>query len=119
MEEYYCTNCNQTVNEKDKICSNCGAKLSKTIEDVNKQKSVVVKTYITMFEAEAAQEYLRGCGIDSYISKDDAGGMYPLHSSSFNNIKLIVLESIALEAQNALSSLEEDNRNSDENLEDK
>ena len=113
MDEYYCSNCKKPVKEDETICPHCGAGLGETVEELDEQSSVVIKTFTTMFEAEAAQEYLLGCGVDSYISKDDAGGMYPLHSSSINNIRMLVLESKAEEALEALESLENNEFNDD------
>ena len=40
--------------------------------------SVVVATYGTRSEAEMAAELLRGQGIESFLSLDDAGGAYPM-----------------------------------------
>ena len=106
MEEYYCSNCKKPVKEDKTICPHCGAQLGETIEDLDEQNSVVIKTFLNVFEAETAQEYLQEHGVDSYIVKDDAGGMYPLRLSGSNSIRLIVLESKAKEAIEALESLD-------------
>lgn len=117
MEEYYCSKCTRPVKEDETICPHCGAELVETVEDLDEQNSAVIKTFLNVFDAETAQEYLRECGIDSYIIKDDAGGMYPLRLSGNNSIRLIVLESKAEEALEALNSLENNELNYGEDTE--
>ena len=117
MDEYFCSNCKRAVKEDETICPHCGAELGETVEDVDEQNSVVIKTFLNLFDAETAQEYLREYGIDSYIVKDDVGGMYPLRLSGENSIRLIVLESKAEEAREALESMENNELNYDENVE--
>ena len=106
MDEFYCSNCEKPVKEEEKICPHCGADLTEMIEDVNDQNLVEIKTYLNFYEAETAQQFLLQCGIDSFISKDDAGGMYPHHFGGVNNFRLLVLESNAEEAVKILESSE-------------
>ena len=119
MEEFYCSNCNNPVKEDEKICPHCGADLSETVENVDEQNSVIIKTFVNMVEAETAQEYLENCGIDSYLSKDDAGGMYPHHFGGINSFKLIVLESNVEKTLKALEALENGSAELDDDTEGK
>lgn len=106
MDEFYCSNCGFSIKEDETNCPNCGSDVTYEINELDEQNSVVIKNFNSLLEAETAQEYLLGYGIDSYIIKDDAGGMYPLRLSGYNSIRLIVIESKAVEALRILDSFE-------------
>lgn len=105
MNNSVCLNCKSILQEDEKTCRECGT----VISDINKQKSVVINRFHSIFEAEKTQTYLLEYGIESYIFKDDAGGMYPIHYGGFNEIRLLVLDSDAEKAYEVLESLEKGN----------
>lgn len=111
MDEFYCSNCENQVKEDDQRCAFCGANLEETIKDVDEQTLVAIKNYINYLDAETEQQFLLQCGIESFISKDDAGGMYPHHFGGNNNYRLLVLESNLDEALKVLQA-SESNENS-------
>ncbi|MBU2494086.1 MAG: hypothetical protein KJ571_15780 [Bacteroidetes bacterium] len=111
MDEFYCSNCENQVKEDDQRCAFCGANLEETIKDVDEQTLVAIKNYINYVDAEIEQQFLLQCGIESFISKDDAGGMYPHHFGGINNYRLLVLESNLDEALKVLHA-SESNENS-------
>ncbi len=57
-------------------------------EDVDSDETTVFATYGTRRDAEVASEYLADAGIRSFVSSDDAGGMYPQMQRP-NGVKLI------------------------------
>ena len=59
--------------------------------DEEKGKTVVLKTFMSEFEAEIAKGILEEEGIKCYISSDDTGGMRP-HLQLTLGVRLIVME---------------------------
>ena len=51
---------------------------------------VLIHAYPSRFEAEQAQQYLAGQGIDAMVQADDAGGMYAGLSLSRKGVRLWV-----------------------------
>lgn len=72
-------------------------------DDRDREETVVLATYGTRPDAEVAREYLANADIQSFVSSDDAGGMYPQMQRP-NGVKLI---GMAETAQAARSQLEE------------
>jgi len=66
-------------------------------------KLITVAIFISDFEAEIAKGKLRSSGIDSFIFKDDCGGMRP-HMLLTAGVQLKVSERDVSEARNALQS---------------
>ena len=89
-EEYHCTECGIKVKLEDKLCPNCGADLSKMIDE-DEIKMVVLETYMNEFEAQIAQKKLNSAKINSFISGDNEGGMAPQLTLS-RGIRLMVNE---------------------------
>ena len=58
---------------------------------------VVITEFYTEIEAQIAQSMLGEFGIETYIIKDDAGGMYPFLQLT-SGVKLVVDENLAEEA---------------------
>jgi C_GCAxxG_C_C family probable redox protein len=63
---------------------------------------VFVRAYASRFEAEQAQQYLAGQGIDAMVQADDAGGMYAGLSLGKKGVRLVVRASDADRAREAL-----------------
>jgi len=59
--------------------------------NLDDENSVVVKTFMSEFEAEIAKGILEEEGIKCYISSDDTGGMRP-HLQLTLGVRLIVME---------------------------
>lgn len=59
--------------------------------DEETDKTVVVKTFLSEFEAEIAKGMLEEEGIECYVSSDDTGGMRP-HLQLTLGVRLIVME---------------------------
>lgn len=51
---------------------------------------VLIHAYTNRFEAEQAQQYLAGQGIEAMVQADDAGGMYAGLSLSRRGVRLWV-----------------------------
>jgi hypothetical protein len=52
---------------------------------------MILKEYATEFDASIDQEHLESHGIESFISKDDAGGMRP-HLQLTMGVRLLINE---------------------------
>jgi hypothetical protein len=59
--------------------------------NLDDENSVVVKTFMSEFEAEIAKGMLEEEGIECYVSSDDTGGMRP-HLQLTLGVRLIVME---------------------------
>lgn len=64
-------------------------------------RSTVVATYSTLYEAELAQSHLAENEIDAFISRDDSGGMDPQMQLA-RGVRLIVHGEQAIEARQIL-----------------
>jgi len=102
-EVYYCSECDEEVSRRDKVCPFCGADLSDD-EDLRELEDEVVelKTFTNDIDAEIARDHLVTAGIKAFISSDDAGGMVPMRAG----VRLMVLESEADKAQEVLDAMD-------------
>lgn len=76
-------------------------------------KTIVLKTFISEFEAEIAKGILEEEGIKSYISSDDTGGMRP-HLQLTLGVRLIVMEKDLQRAEEILDAYNNYTPESDE-----
>ncbi|MDD5720274.1 MAG: DUF2007 domain-containing protein [Candidatus Krumholzibacteria bacterium] len=63
---------------------------------------IPVRVYKNRFEAEQAEQYLAGQGIEAWVQADDAGGMYAGLSLSRRGVRLWVRPEDADRAKEAL-----------------
>jgi hypothetical protein len=75
---------------------------SKTL-NTNDENSAVAKTFPNEFEAERAKGILKENGIESFVQRDDAGGMEPPLQLT-EGVKLIVLEDDLQKAKEILDA---------------
>jgi hypothetical protein len=66
----------------------------------------VIKVFSNEMDAAMAQELLHNSGIESFIFKDDAGGMEP-YLQLTNGVRLIVSREDAERAQEIVRTLDE------------
>ena len=59
--------------------------------NLDDENIIVVKTFMSEFEAEIAKGMLEEEGIECYVSSDDTGGMRP-HLQLTLGVRLIVME---------------------------
>lgn len=64
-----------------------------------------IRAFSRRFEAELAQQYLAGQGIESMVQADDAGGMYAGLSLGRKGVRLLVRTADAEPAREALAAL--------------
>jgi len=69
------------------------------------QEAVIIKIFSHEAEAEMAQQLLQAAGVQSFIFKDDAGGMEP-HLQLTQGVRLMVNREDAERAQEILQDLE-------------
>jgi hypothetical protein len=74
--------------------------------NVNDENSVVAKTFPNEFEAERAKGILEENGIESFVQRDDAGGMEPPLQLT-EGVKLIVLEEDLQRAKEILEAYDD------------
>ena len=74
--------------------------------NLNNENSVVAKTFPNEFEAERAKGILDENGIESFVQRDDAGGMEPPLQLT-EGVKLIVLEDDLVKAKEILDAYED------------
>lgn len=67
----------------------------------NTDETTVIATYSTRRDAEMASTYLADADIPSFVSSDDAGGMYPQMQRP-NGVRLVAMVDAAEEAQSRL-----------------
>lgn len=67
----------------------------------NTEETIILATYGTRRDAEVAREYLADADIPSFVSSDDAGGMYPQMQRP-NGVKLVGMGDTASEARSRL-----------------
>ncbi|MDX6614757.1 MAG: hypothetical protein QOD75_3943 [Blastocatellia bacterium] len=65
---------------------------------------VVLKVFNSEIDAAMAQEVLQQAGLNSFVFKDDGGGMEP-HLQRTNGVRLLVTRADAEQAQQVLSTL--------------
>jgi len=88
--EYHCTECGAKVKASDKICPECKADLSEEVEDAN-DKIIILEYFTSENEALFAQGKLISENINSFITKDDGGGMEPQLAYT-GGVKLLINE---------------------------
>ena len=71
---------------------------------MDKTRLVIIQTFSNEINAEIAKQKLASSGIDSFISKDDDGGMFPSLQQTLS-VKLEVLDSDRTKAEKILQSL--------------
>jgi hypothetical protein len=84
-------------------------------------KTILIKTFNNKAEAEIARGLLKTAGIESFVSKDDAGGIYPGLQATGTGVRLRVRQRDAGRAMEILQrierpALELENYASSENL---
>jgi len=72
------------------------------------QEVVIVKIFSHEAEAEMAQQLLHDAGVQSFIFKDDAGGMEP-YLQLTHGVRLVINREDAVRAQEILRDLEDTN----------
>ncbi|MFA5834052.1 MAG: DUF2007 domain-containing protein [Bacteroidota bacterium] len=70
---------------------------------MDKTRLVIVQTFSNEINAEIAKQKLASNGIESYISKDDEGGMFPSLQQTLS-VKLEVLDSNQAKAEKILKT---------------
>ena len=74
--------------------------------NINDENTAVAKTFPNEFEAERAKGILEENGVESFVQRDDAGGMEPPLQLT-EGVKLIVLEDDLVKAKEILDAYED------------
>ena len=101
----HCSNCGAEISKYDEKCEKCGAEQNSGTEKDDNQNTVVIKTFMNEFEAEIARGVLEDEGVESFISKDDEGSMYPSLRLT-EGVRLHIFEKDIDKANDILNSLD-------------
>jgi hypothetical protein len=100
-EHSTCPSCRNKIQLGANFCHHCGQRIS-PITDQEQEDLVTVARYGTAIEAHMARTKLENCGIEAYVTDEQAVSMFLFRDLAYGGVKVKVKTSDATEAKKNL-----------------